>query len=914
MNIITVAFDALGKSTVALTKNIQQGDNLTNQLQVSFYSGHPAMSTLRLHAELPDGTKTPYAIFLEKQLTADIWQFDLSSYFTTYAGTLTLNLAAQFTGVVENYETVITDTDIEALYLNATRNVDYAYVALDTMYVYSWDGSAFVLEPTLTYQIPKEFQRNFKLNIEPSVVSTGDNQLVPEEEEIIISLINNVGARVNVLEDYFTDELLDVLHGGNGTGVIDDTPTTGSENLVKSGGVHSMQADLIEALTTGGLVVDEADKADKATKDGSGNVITTTYATKTENGLKADKVTTYTKDETDDLLDAKADQATTYTKTESDTLLLAKADKTDTYTKTEVNNLVSSLYKYKGSVADYAHLPSTGQVTGDVWNVIDSGINYAWTGSAWDDIGGVEALATALNNGLMSKEDFTKLSDLYTKANLDIELAKKVESTDTSFVDGKIMVQDGAVAKKVKQSARSLSEYYLKTEDDVLLLAKADKLYTINLLSNGHPTASTTGYTAVNSTLGFGASGLTSLATAQNGGFTRAITTVVGRIYHFHAKITAPIGTTITFGTTTLTTTVATIQLLSGSFTATATSTNLVLADVRASGWTTIYFDYGVIIDKTALLVAGNEWTVERMDKYMAYKYANSWIDNVNTEFKSQADDIYWNAMAIKATNLVTNGSFTSTTSWSKSSESNVSFTVASNIGTITRLNTTGNIFLSQSISIPANHKIYVKAILGAYTTDGVWVGKDATNTDRQALTSGAVIFTPTTTTTSVWFGSINTNSVGASFTMSYVIMIDLTSTYGAGKEPTVAQMNAKMAYFTNSWFDATTNLENVMTLSETKADKAQETRITPTLTNATTTYLTYRKDNFGYVDTAGVLVVATLGTNYTYPSGYRSLTTLYVPMVKSDGTFAYAIVNTNGTFVTNATGTFYINFRFATV
>lgn len=50
--------------------------------------------------------------------------------------------------------------------------------------------------------------------------------------------------------------------------------------------------------------------------------------------------------------------------------------------------------------------------------------------------------------------------------------------------------------------------------------AKADKLYAINLLSNGHPTANTTGYTAVNSTLGFGASGLTSLASAQNGGFT----------------------------------------------------------------------------------------------------------------------------------------------------------------------------------------------------------------------------------------------------------------------------------------------------------------------------------------------------------------------------------------------------------
>ena len=60
---------------------------------------------------------------------------------------------------------------------------------------------------------------------------------------------------------------------------------------------------------------------------------------------------------------------------------------TDAYTKTEIDNKVSSVYKYKGSVAAYANLPTTGQVIGDVYNVEDTGANYAWDGTQWDKLG-----------------------------------------------------------------------------------------------------------------------------------------------------------------------------------------------------------------------------------------------------------------------------------------------------------------------------------------------------------------------------------------------------------------------------------------------------------------------------------------------------------------------------------------------
>jgi len=51
-----------------------------------------------------------------------------------------------------------------------------------------------------------------------------------------------------------------------------------------------------------------------------------------------------------------------------------------------ISSAVASAYKYKGSVADYAHLPANPE-TGDVYNTEDTGTNYAWNGSAWDSLG-----------------------------------------------------------------------------------------------------------------------------------------------------------------------------------------------------------------------------------------------------------------------------------------------------------------------------------------------------------------------------------------------------------------------------------------------------------------------------------------------------------------------------------------------
>lgn len=54
--------------------------------------------------------------------------------------------------------------------------------------------------------------------------------------------------------------------------------------------------------------------------------------------------------------------------------------------QTAISSAVASAYKYKGSVATYSALPASPE-TGDVYDVQDTGMNYAWNGSAWDALG-----------------------------------------------------------------------------------------------------------------------------------------------------------------------------------------------------------------------------------------------------------------------------------------------------------------------------------------------------------------------------------------------------------------------------------------------------------------------------------------------------------------------------------------------
>lgn len=132
------------------------------------------------------------------------------------------------------------------------------------------------------------------------------------------------------------------------------------------------------------------------------------------------------------------------TKTE----LSSKADKTqlNNYVTTATANTtyakksdITNIYKFKGTKTNYADLPTTNRVTGDVWNItnadaehgIKAGDNVAWNGTAWDNLSGtvdLSAYATTTTTDAMSA-DIKKLMDkafpFTVKVSIDKTFAKK---------------------------------------------------------------------------------------------------------------------------------------------------------------------------------------------------------------------------------------------------------------------------------------------------------------------------------------------------------------------------------------------------------------------------------------------------------------------------------------------------------
>lgn len=92
----------------------------------------------------------------------------------------------------------------------------------------------------------------------------------------------------------------------------------------------------------------------------------------------------------------------------------SKANSSDVYTKTEINSMLSGAMTYKGSKADYASLPSTGNVNGDVWHVADSGAEYAWNGTEWEALGELVDLTGYVEEDDLGLATTSEIDELFT--------------------------------------------------------------------------------------------------------------------------------------------------------------------------------------------------------------------------------------------------------------------------------------------------------------------------------------------------------------------------------------------------------------------------------------------------------------------------------------------------------------------
>ena len=111
---------------------------------------------------------------------------------------------------------------------------------------------------------------------------------------------------------------------------------------------------------------------------------------------------------------------------------------------------VSAVYKYKGSVATYDKLPTTGNVVGDVYDVQSNGANYAWNGTAWDALGGNLDLTayytkTQTDNllaGKASVSDVYKKTETYSATDIDSKLSVKASNVHSHAISEVTGLQD----------------------------------------------------------------------------------------------------------------------------------------------------------------------------------------------------------------------------------------------------------------------------------------------------------------------------------------------------------------------------------------------------------------------------------------------------------------------------------------
>lgn len=126
---------------------------------------------------------------------------------------------------------------------------------------------------------------------------------------------------------------------------------------------------------------------------------------------------------------------------------------------------LTTVYQYKGSVATYADLPTTGQKVGDVWNVetadpdhgIKAGDNVAWDGAQWDILGGNHDLSGYAQLNLANT--FTALNTF--RANIAVSSGTTAGSSSTIQLG--IKPSSATTQAKINSTATG-AMYYTATE------------------------------------------------------------------------------------------------------------------------------------------------------------------------------------------------------------------------------------------------------------------------------------------------------------------------------------------------------------------------------------------------------------------------------------------------------------------
>ena len=163
---------------------------------------------------------------------------------------------------------------------------------------------------------------------------------------------------------------------------------------------------------------------------------------------------------------------------------------------------LTTVYQYKGSVATYADLPTTGQKVGDVWNVetadpdhgIKAGDNVAWDGAQWDILGGNHDLSGYAQ--LNSANTFTALNTF----TANITVSNGTEAGSNGNINFGIPPTNETVQARISTDRLGGLFYHASTKQphifrvgtNIDTFAIRDDNTKVTLYGNNHPCATVT--------------------------------------------------------------------------------------------------------------------------------------------------------------------------------------------------------------------------------------------------------------------------------------------------------------------------------------------------------------------------------------------------------------------------------------
>ena len=176
----------------------------------------------------------------------------------------------------------------------------------------------------------------------------------------------------------------------------------------------------------------------------------------------------------------------------------APTEADDVVRKKELDSALTSVYTYKGSKDTYANLPATGNNVGDVWNVEDTGTNYAWNGANWGSLS-ANVLDSTGNSTVQAMSQKSTTDELNKKVNTTDNFVKAFtipngasSGTLTADVKQKLCNPDGHNYYVYDDTSQMILKYSFNADDEIIQYKAAylqnDKAYEITmqiLPSNG---------------------------------------------------------------------------------------------------------------------------------------------------------------------------------------------------------------------------------------------------------------------------------------------------------------------------------------------------------------------------------------------------------------------------------------------